>query len=245
MNIATKVALRDALRAAAADDRRTGGAAHRHRDRAFCVGPGPQGAHRRCWPRPASRARAARMSTVQRALQPDRAGAHRDGRSRWWPGSTASRPGPGFGFALAADYRVVADTASFNTSFAGVALTADSGRLLDAAAADRPEPRRRPAALPAQRSPRRRRYELGIANRVVPGGRAGRRGRSRWPGRWPRARRWRTRRSRSPWPTAPPTRWPRPWRRRTSSRPGRARREDHAIAVQAFVNKEKPKYLGR
>ncbi|MCH0540071.1 enoyl-CoA hydratase/isomerase family protein [Streptomyces sp. MUM 203J] len=35
--------------------------------------------------------------------------------------------GAGFGFALAADYRVVADTASFNTAFAGVALAADSG----------------------------------------------------------------------------------------------------------------------
>lgn len=35
--------------------------------------------------------------------------------------------GAGAGFAFAADYRVVADSASFNTSFAGVALTADSG----------------------------------------------------------------------------------------------------------------------
>ncbi|NGN65674.1 enoyl-CoA hydratase [Streptomyces sp. A7024] len=35
--------------------------------------------------------------------------------------------GAGAGLAFAADYRVVADTASFNTSFAGVALTADSG----------------------------------------------------------------------------------------------------------------------
>ncbi|MCK1796042.1 enoyl-CoA hydratase-related protein [Streptomyces sp. XM4193] len=35
--------------------------------------------------------------------------------------------GAGFGFALAADYRIAADTAAFNTSFAGIALTADSG----------------------------------------------------------------------------------------------------------------------
>ncbi|MDI5970445.1 enoyl-CoA hydratase-related protein [Streptomyces sp. SL13] len=34
--------------------------------------------------------------------------------------------GAGAGFAFAADYRVVAEDASFNTSFAGVALTADS-----------------------------------------------------------------------------------------------------------------------
>ncbi|MDT0443167.1 enoyl-CoA hydratase/isomerase family protein [Streptomyces johnsoniae] len=35
--------------------------------------------------------------------------------------------GAGFGFALAADYRVVASSASFSTAFAGIALTADSG----------------------------------------------------------------------------------------------------------------------
>ncbi|WP_049569351.1 enoyl-CoA hydratase/isomerase family protein [Streptomyces sp. SBT349] len=35
--------------------------------------------------------------------------------------------GAGFGFALAADYRVAAESASFNTAFAGIALTADSG----------------------------------------------------------------------------------------------------------------------
>lgn len=35
--------------------------------------------------------------------------------------------GAGAGFAFAADYRVAADTASFNTAFAGIALTADSG----------------------------------------------------------------------------------------------------------------------
>ncbi|WP_329136139.1 enoyl-CoA hydratase-related protein [Streptomyces sp. NBC_01476] len=35
--------------------------------------------------------------------------------------------GAGAGFAFAADYRVAADTASFNTAFAGVALGADSG----------------------------------------------------------------------------------------------------------------------
>jgi 2-(1,2-epoxy-1,2-dihydrophenyl)acetyl-CoA isomerase len=35
--------------------------------------------------------------------------------------------GAGAGFAFAADFRVAADTASFNTSFAGVALGTDSG----------------------------------------------------------------------------------------------------------------------
>ncbi|MFG1809326.1 enoyl-CoA hydratase/isomerase family protein [Streptomyces sp. NPDC049040] len=75
--------------------------------------------------------------------------------------------GAGAGFAFAADLRVVADTASFNTSFAGVALSADSGvswtlpRLVGhSRAADLLLfPRAVPAAEAA---------ELGIANRVVP-----------------------------------------------------------------------------
>ncbi|MEU5470338.1 2-cyclohexenylcarbonyl CoA isomerase [Streptomyces lydicus] len=77
--------------------------------------------------------------------------------------------GAGAGFALAADYRVVADSASFNTSFAGVALTADSGvswtlpRLIGhGRAADL---LLFPRSISAQEA-----YELGIANKVVPAG---------------------------------------------------------------------------
>lgn len=75
--------------------------------------------------------------------------------------------GAGAGFAFAADYRVLADTAAFNTSFAGVALTADSGmswslpRLVGVARATDlllfPRNVKAPEAL-----------ELGLANRVVP-----------------------------------------------------------------------------
>ncbi|MCM2576200.1 enoyl-CoA hydratase/isomerase family protein [Streptomyces meridianus] len=75
--------------------------------------------------------------------------------------------GAGAGFAFAADYRIVADTASFNTAFAGVALTADSGvswtlaRLIGhGRAADLllfPRSVRAEEAL-----------DLGIAGRVVP-----------------------------------------------------------------------------
>ncbi|MFD7235235.1 enoyl-CoA hydratase/isomerase family protein [Streptomyces syringium] len=75
--------------------------------------------------------------------------------------------GAGAGFAFAADYRVVADTAGFNTSFAGVALTADSGvswtlpRLIGhSRAADLLLFPRNVSAQEAQ--------ELGIANKVVP-----------------------------------------------------------------------------
>ncbi|RKN47297.1 enoyl-CoA hydratase-related protein [Streptomyces hoynatensis] len=75
--------------------------------------------------------------------------------------------GAGFGFALAADYRVVAESASFNTAFAGIALTADSGlswtlpRVVGAGrAADLLMFPRKVDAAEAER--------LGIAQRVVP-----------------------------------------------------------------------------
>jgi 2-(1,2-epoxy-1,2-dihydrophenyl)acetyl-CoA isomerase len=75
--------------------------------------------------------------------------------------------GAGAGFAFAADYRVVADTASFNTSFAGVALTADSGaswtlpRLVGPSRAA--DLLFFPRTIPAAEA-----LALGIANRVVP-----------------------------------------------------------------------------
>jgi 2-(1,2-epoxy-1,2-dihydrophenyl)acetyl-CoA isomerase len=75
--------------------------------------------------------------------------------------------GAGAGFAFAADYRIVADSAAFNTAFAGIALTADSGiswslpRLVGASRAQDlllfPRSVKAPEAL-----------ELGLANRVVP-----------------------------------------------------------------------------
>ncbi|WP_326598836.1 enoyl-CoA hydratase/isomerase family protein [Streptomyces sp. NBC_01803] len=75
--------------------------------------------------------------------------------------------GAGFGFALAADYRVVAESASFSTAFAGIALTADSGlswtlprAIGPGRAADLLLFPRKVAAAEAER--------LGIAQRVVP-----------------------------------------------------------------------------
>jgi 2-(1,2-epoxy-1,2-dihydrophenyl)acetyl-CoA isomerase len=75
--------------------------------------------------------------------------------------------GAGAGFAFACDYRVVADSASFNTSFAGVALTADSGaswtlpRLIGPSRAA--DLLFFPRTVPAAEA-----LDLGIANRVVP-----------------------------------------------------------------------------
>ncbi|MEU0985255.1 enoyl-CoA hydratase-related protein [Streptomyces sp. NPDC005953] len=75
--------------------------------------------------------------------------------------------GAGFGLALAADYRVVADTAKFTTAFANVALTADSGiswtlpRLIgQSRAADLLF---FPRSITAQEA-----FDLGIANKIVP-----------------------------------------------------------------------------
>lgn len=75
--------------------------------------------------------------------------------------------GAGAGFAFAADFRVVADTATFTTAFAGVALSTDSGmswnlpRLVG--------PSRAADLLLFPRSVSAQEAEaLGIANRVVP-----------------------------------------------------------------------------
>jgi 2-(1,2-epoxy-1,2-dihydrophenyl)acetyl-CoA isomerase len=75
--------------------------------------------------------------------------------------------GAGAGFAFAADYRVVAEGASFTTAFAGVALTADSGvswtlpRLVGPARAA--DLLLFPRSISAQQA-----LEWGIAQQVVP-----------------------------------------------------------------------------
>ncbi|WP_181767395.1 enoyl-CoA hydratase-related protein [Streptomyces albidus (ex Kaewkla and Franco 2022)] len=75
--------------------------------------------------------------------------------------------GAGAGFAFAADHRVLAKSAAFNTSFAGIALTADSGiswtlpRLVG--------PGRAADLLLFPRSVRSEEaMEMGLAHRVVP-----------------------------------------------------------------------------
>ncbi|MBV9026541.1 MAG: enoyl-CoA hydratase/isomerase family protein [Streptomycetaceae bacterium] len=120
----TKAALRDVLREAAADQAvravlLTG------TGRAFCVGQDLKehiGTHLG-----GERAAGARtMSTVTEHYNPVVTAI-----------ATMPKPvlaavngvaaGAGAGFAFAADYRIVSETASFNTSFAGVALSVDSG----------------------------------------------------------------------------------------------------------------------
>lgn len=121
----TKAALRDTLRRAAEDDAvravlLTGAG------RAFCVGQdlkehiGTLAAAR------AAQRREHAMDTVAEHYSP--IAATLAGMPKpVVAGVNGVAAGAGAGFAFAADYRVVADSASFNTSFAGVALTADSG----------------------------------------------------------------------------------------------------------------------
>jgi 2-(1,2-epoxy-1,2-dihydrophenyl)acetyl-CoA isomerase len=77
--------------------------------------------------------------------------------------------GAGLSFALACDVRVAADTAGLNTSFAGIALSCDSGaswtlpRLVGTARAK--DLLMFPRTVPAQEA-----LELGLVSRVVPAG---------------------------------------------------------------------------
>ncbi|PRH78301.1 enoyl-CoA hydratase [Streptomyces solincola] len=151
--------------------------------------------------------------------------------------------GAGFGFALAADYRLVADTASFTTAFAGVALTADSGVSWSLPRVVGPGRAADllffPRSIPAQEA-----YELGIANQVVPAGQLAERAVA-------------VARTLAAGPTLAYA----ALKESLAYGAGRSLDEaldkegelqmragasaDHAIAVRAFVAKEKPVYLGR
>ncbi|MFC7219857.1 enoyl-CoA hydratase/isomerase family protein [Streptomyces polyrhachis] len=164
LNTAMKEALRDTLREAGADPAvravlltATG--------RAFCVGQDLK-EHIGLLMAPADEAAGPVMDTVREHYNPITeaiAGMPKPVVA----GVNGVAAGAGAGFAFAADYRVVADTASFNTSFAGVALTADSGvswtlpRLVGASRAS--DLLLFPRSVPAAEA-----RALGIANLVVP-----------------------------------------------------------------------------
>ncbi|HEY8985287.1 MAG TPA: enoyl-CoA hydratase-related protein [Streptomyces sp.] len=151
--------------------------------------------------------------------------------------------GAGFGFALAADYRIVADTASFNTSFAGVALTADSGISWTLPRVVGPSRAADLLLFPRNISAQDA-LDLGIANRVVPSAEL-------------RAEALKLARTLAEGPTVAYAAIKESIafglthsltetldkEDELQTRAGAA--EDHRIAVSAFVNKEKPKYVGR
>ncbi|MER7054618.1 enoyl-CoA hydratase-related protein [Streptomyces sp. NPDC000351] len=241
LNIETKVALRDAARSAAADDAVRAVLLTAAGERAFCVG---QDLKEHIGLLAADRETGSEqtMSTVREHYNPI-VRALAEARKPVVAAVNGVAAGAGLGFALAADYRVVADTAAFNTSFAGVALTADSGvswtlpRVVG--------PGRAADLLLFPRSiGAREAYELGIANRVVPAADL-------------RAEAERTARALAEGPTVAYAALKESMAYGLThslsetlekeddlqSRAGSS--EDHAIAVRAFVDKEKPRYLGK
>ncbi|GAB2816395.1 enoyl-CoA hydratase-related protein [Streptomyces chlorus] len=241
LNVAAKVALRDAVRDAADDEGVRAVLLTAAGDRAFCVG---QDLKEHIGLLVADREDGGErtMSTVREHYNPivkALAGAAKPVVAA----VNGVAAGAGFGFALAADYRIVADTAAFNTSFAGVALTADSGiswtlpRVVGPGRAT--DLLLFPRSITAQEA-----YDLGIANRLVPAAEL-------------RAEAEKTARALAAGPTVAYAALKESVayglthsleealekEDELQTRAGAS--EDHTIAVQAFVNKEKPKYQGR
>jgi 2-(1,2-epoxy-1,2-dihydrophenyl)acetyl-CoA isomerase len=161
LDVATKVALRDAVREAAGNEAVRAVLLTAAGDRAFCVGQDLK--------EHVSQRNGHVMSTVREHYNPI-VTAIATMPKPVVAGVNGVAAGAGAGFAFAADYLVAADTASFNTSFAGVALTTDSGmawtlpRLIGhGRAADL---LLFPRTVPAQEA-----LELGMVNRVVPAAR--------------------------------------------------------------------------
>ncbi|MET9729874.1 enoyl-CoA hydratase-related protein [Streptomyces sp. NPDC006458] len=241
LNVATKVALRDAAQEAAADTAVRAILLTAAGERAFCVGQDLK-EHIGLLVADREAGGGQTMSTVREHYNPI-ARALMEAPKPVVAAVNGVAAGAGFGFALAADYRVVADTASFNTSFAGVALTADSGiswtlpRVIGPGRAT--DLLLFPRNISAQEA-----LELGIANRVVSAGAL-------------RAEAEAVARGLAEGPTVAYaalkesvayglTHSFSETLEKEDELQGRAgASEDHAIAVQAFVNKEKPKYLGR
>ncbi|MFB7598979.1 enoyl-CoA hydratase/isomerase family protein [Streptomyces sp. NPDC056160] len=241
LDIATKVALRDAAEAAAADEAVRAVLLTAAGDRAFCVGQDLK-EHIGLLAADRESGSGQTMSTVREHYNPivrALAGAAKPVVAA----VNGVAAGAGFGFALAADHRIVADTASFNTSFAGVALTADSGiswtlpRVVGAGRAT--DLLLFPRTVTAQEA-----LELGIADRVVPAGEL-------------RAEAEKAARKLASGPTLAYAALKasvayglthslaQTLEKEDELQTRAGNSEDHHIAVQAFVNKERPQYLGR
>jgi 2-(1,2-epoxy-1,2-dihydrophenyl)acetyl-CoA isomerase len=240
MNTEAKVALRDSAQAAAADPS-VRAVLLTAAGRAFCVGQDLK-EHIESLAADRDAGTGATMNTVREHYNP----IVRTLTEMPKPvvaGVNGVAAGAGLGLALAADYRVVADTAKFTTSFAGVALTADSGvswtlpRLIgQSRAADL---LLFPRSFSAQEA-----YELGVANKLVPEADLA-------------AEAVAVARALAEGPTVAYAALKESLaygaghtlsealdkEEELQSRAGAS--QDHAIAVQAFLDKAKPKYLGR
>jgi 2-(1,2-epoxy-1,2-dihydrophenyl)acetyl-CoA isomerase len=241
LNIATKVALRDAVRSAADDGSVRAILLTAAGDRAFCVGQDLK-EHIGLLAADRETGSGRTMSTVREHYNPivrALAGAPKPVVAA----VNGVAAGAGFGFALAADYRIVSGTASFNTSFAGVALTADSGvswtlpRVVGPGRAA--DLLLFPRSIGAQEA-----LELGIANRVVPADEL-------------RAEAEKVAVALAEGPTVAYAAikeavayglthsLEETLEKEDELQTRAGSSDDHAIAVEAFVNKERPKYLGR
>ncbi|MEU9439381.1 enoyl-CoA hydratase-related protein [Streptomyces sp. NPDC048304] len=241
LNIQAKVALREAAESAAADTAVRAILLTAAGDRAFCVGQDLK-EHIGLLAADRETGSGQTMSTVKEHYNPI-VRALTGAPKPVVAAVNGVAAGAGFGFALAADFRVVADTAAFNTSFAGVALTADSGiswtlpRVIGPSRAA--DLLLFPRSISAQDA-----LELGIANRVVPAAEV-------------RAEAEKTARALAEGPTVAYAAikeavayglthsLAETLEKEDELQALAGQSEDHAIAVQAFVNKEKPKYLGR
>ncbi|MGW7365219.1 2-cyclohexenylcarbonyl CoA isomerase [Streptomyces sp. NPDC054841] len=240
MNVEAKVALRDALQAAAADTA-VRAVLLTASGRAFCVGQDLK-EHVSLLISDKESGTSHTMNTVRDHYNP----IVRALTAMPKPvvaGVNGVAAGAGLGFALAADYRVVADSAKFTTSFAGVALTADSGvswtlpRLIGASRAA--DLLLFPRSITAQEA-----YDLGIVNKLVPAddlaaeaaavARALAEGPTLAYAAIKESLAYGADHSLGETLTKEDE---------LQTRAGAS--EDHAIAVQAFIAKEKPKYLGR
>ncbi|MFK4098714.1 enoyl-CoA hydratase/isomerase family protein [Streptomyces sp. NPDC019531] len=237
LDVATKVALREAVESAASDDAVRAVLLTAAGERAFCVGQDlkehigllMQGSD-------------VVMSTVREHYNPV-VRALTEMPKPVVAGVNGVAAGAGFGIALAADYRVVADTAAFNTSFAGVALTADSGISWTLPRVVGPGRAADLLLFPRTVSARDA-YELGIVNRLVPS--------TELP-----AEAEKVARTLASGPTvaygaikeslayALSHTLAETLEKEDELQTRAGASEDHAIAVRAFVNKETPEYLGR
>jgi 2-(1,2-epoxy-1,2-dihydrophenyl)acetyl-CoA isomerase len=151
--------------------------------------------------------------------------------------------GAGMGFALAADYRVVAEEATFTTAFAGVALTADSGisftlpRLVGPARAA--DLLLFPRSITAAQA-----LEWGLVQRVVPGGQLAQEAAAvaRKLAAGPTAAYAAIKESLA---YAATHSLPQALEKECELQGRAGRSQDHGIAVDAFLAKEKPRFTGR
>lgn len=237
LNIATKVALREAVESAAEDDAVRAVLLTAAGERAFCVGQDLK-EHIGLLAEGSTKV----MSTVKEHYNPV-VRALTEMRKPVVAGVNGVAAGAGFGIALAADYRVAADTAAFNTSFAGVALTADSGISWTLPRVVGPGRAADLLLFPRTMSARDA-HELGIVNRLVPS--------TDLP-----AEAEKVARALASGPTvaygaikeslayALSHTLAETLEKEDELQARAGASEDHAIAVRAFVNKEAPEYLGR